>query len=425
MTVGVSDPERPLAADAVAETLRAGLRAAGLDGERVLVLVPDGTRSMPLGTLFGVVHDELAGRVRALDVLVATGTHQPMSDQAIARRLGQPDPAALAARFPGVRVRNHRWSDPDVFVTLNPIGADELAELTGGRMREEVPLRVNRLVTEYDTCLVLCPVFPHEVVGFSGGNKYFFPGVSGPEMIDVSHWLGALITSAEIIGRPGVTPVRALIDRAAAAIPARRLAVTTVVSPHDTESLHALHVGPPEAAWAAAAEVSARVHVRYLDRPVDRVISVLPRRYEDLWTAAKGMYKVEPVVADGGEVVLVAPHVRSFSVTHERFIRRVGYHCRDYFVAQPERFADVPRAVLAHSTHLRGAGSYDRATGTERCRLTVTLASAVPAADCEAVNLRWRDPATVDMDDADDDTLVVPRAGEVLYRLGSPDGVDG
>lgn len=205
-------------------------------------------------------------------------------------------------------------------------------------------------------------------------------------------------------------------------MPLRRLAVTTVVAPgHGGGGMgvHGVYVGSSEEAWEAAAALSAQVHVRYLDRPVRRVISVMPPMYDDMWTAAKGMYKVEPVVADGGEVVIVAPHVHTFSETHDRHLRRIGYHCRDYFLAQPDRFTDVPRTVLAHSTHLRGAGTYDAASGTEHCRIIVSLATAIPEDECRAVNLSWYDPASLDLDAlADDpDTIVVPRAGELLFRL--------
>src|SRR5690606_15407149 len=188
----------------------------GVDGARVLVVVPDATRSVPLGALYGVVHDTLAGRTAALDVVVALGTHQPMTPDQIARRFDLADAVELSTRYPGVRFHNHEWADPATFVDLGVVTAGEVDALSGGLLAENVPVRVSRLVTEYDVALVVGPVFPHEVVGFSGGNKYFFPGISGPEVIDVSHWLGALLTSAEIIGTPGVTPVRALIDRAAA-----------------------------------------------------------------------------------------------------------------------------------------------------------------------------------------------------------------
>jgi nickel-dependent lactate racemase len=259
-------------------------------------------------------------------------------------------------------------------------------------------------------------VFPHEVVGFSGGNKYFFPGVAGPQIIDFSHWLGALISSAEIIGTRGITPVRALINEAAALIPARRLALCLVVR-SGTNQLHAASFGPPEAAWAACADVSAQTHVRYLDAPVRRVLSIVPVKYQDMWTGAKGFYKVEPVVADGGQVVIYAPHITEISAMHPA-IQEIGYHCRDYFLGQWDRFRHHHWGDLAHSTHLRGAGTWDAVNG-ERDRVTVTLATGIAEDVVRAANLDYLDPAEVDRAayEADPDTLVIPEAGEVLFRL--------
>ncbi len=386
-----------------------------LDGRSVCVLVPDGTRTCPLPLLLGAVHGALHGRVSRLTVLVALGTHSEMSEQALASHLGY-QAGALADRYPGMSVLNHRWADPATFAPLGTIPAERVAKLSDGRLQRAVPVRINRAIVEHDVALVAGPVFPHEVVGFSGGNKYFFPGVSGPELIDLSHWLGALITSAAIIGTPGVTPVRALIDEAAAMIPAERLALCVVTGP-EPGSLRSIAFGEPEQAWAAAAEVSAQAHVRYLDQPVRRVLSLLPVKYDDLWTGAKGFYKVEPVVADGGQVVLYAPHITEVARTHPA-IGEIGYHCRDYFVKQWDRFSGYHLADLAHSTHLRGAGSYDDVTG-ERLRVTVTLATAIPEKVVRSVNLDYLDPARVDIEAwaADPGTLVVPDAGEHLYRL--------
>jgi nickel-dependent lactate racemase len=275
---------------------------------------------------------------------------------------------------------------------------------------------------------VVGPVFPHEVVGFSGGNKYFFPGVSGPELINLSHWVGALITSAEMIGTRGVTPVRALVNEAASLIPAQRLGLCLVVA-SGTDTLHAAAFGTPEDAWAACAEVSAQTHVTYVERPVRRVLSIMPTKYEDIWTAAKGFYKLEPIVADGGEVIIYAPHITQVSVMHPQ-ITEIGYHNRDYFLGQWDRFKGQPWGDLAHSTHLRGQGTWTPEEG-ERNRVTVTLATGIPEAVVRAVNLNYLDPATVDIAayEADPDTFVEPHAGEVLYRLrpgrpssGEPDG---
>jgi nickel-dependent lactate racemase len=391
------------------------LAATDLDGRSVCVLVPDGTRSCPLPLLMGAVHEALHGRVSRLTVLVALGTHAPMHAPELARHLGYPQDD-LAARYPGTRVINHEWWDADTFVNLGHISADRVEELSGGLLREGVDVRLNRAVVEHDVTLIVGPVFPHEVVGFSGGNKYFFPGVAGQEVIDLSHWLGALITSVEMIGTKGVTPVRALIDEAAALIPAQTLSLC-VVAQSGSGALHAVAFGEPRAAWAAAADVSAETHVRYLDAPVRRVLSIIPEKYDDIWTAAKGFYKLEPVVADGGEVILYAPHIGQISAMHPE-IDEIGYHCRDFFVKQWDRYKDLHWGVLAHSTHLRGAGTYDPATG-ERCRVTVTLATRIPESVVRGANLNYLDAEDVDIADfeSDPDTFVVPQAGEVLYRL--------
>ncbi|MCK9899622.1 lactate racemase domain-containing protein [Frankia sp. Cpl3] len=411
----IGGPAALLTEDRVTAFVHEQLAGHDLDGRSVCVIVPDGTRSCPLPLLLSAVHAALAGRASRLTTLVALGTHAAMSQAQLARHLGHPagDPAA---RYPGMEIRNHEWWDPRTFVSLGTIPARRVAELSEGRLLESVAVRLNRAVVEHDVALVVGPVFPHEVVGFSGGNKYFFPGVAGPEMIDLSHWLGALITSADIIGRPGTTPVRALIDEAVALIPTTTLALC-VVARSGSGALHAAAFGEPRAAWAAAAEVSAETHVRYLDTPVRRVLSVMPEKYEDIWTAAKGFYKLEPVVADGGEVILYAPHITQVAGTHPEILE-IGYHCRDFFVRQWDRYRHVPRSVLAHSTHLRGAGTYDERVG-ERCRVRVTLATGIPEDVVRAVNLDYLEPAKVDVAAclADPGTFVVPDAGEILFRL--------
>lgn len=436
----LGDPSAVLEDEQVIAFIAEQLAAHPFDGRSVCVLVPDATRTCPLPLLIRAVHGALHGRVTRLTVLVALGTHPPMTDEALARHLGyQPD--QLSDAYPGITVRNHEWWKPETFVNLGTIPAERIAELSDGRMSLDVPVLLNRAVVDHDVALVVGPVLPHEVVGISGGNKYFFPGVGGKKIIDVSHWLGALITSAEIIGTTGITPVRALIDDGAALIPAEKLALCVVTAEvadsaadgavddavpamaaaeHEaTEGrLHAVTFGETRAAWASAAEVCAATHITYLDAPVRRVLSIIPAMYDDIWTAAKGFYKLEPVVAEGGEVILLAPHITQLSATHPE-INQIGYHCRDYFLAQWDRFSHIPWGVLAHSTHLRGAGTYDAATGQERLRVQVTLATAIPEHICHSANLGYLDPALVDVAEfaRDPDTLVVPRAGEMLYRL--------
>jgi nickel-dependent lactate racemase len=435
----VGGTDRILTEEEVGRFVEEQLARIDADGRSVCVLVPDGTRTFPLPLIVRAVHRALNGRASRLTVLVALGTHAPMSEDALAAHLGYTG-RSLSDVYPGTEVRNHEWWRPESFAHLGTIPAARLEELSEGRLSVDVEVLLNRAVVDHDIALVVGPVLPHEVVGMSGGNKYFFPGVAGQRIIDVSHWLGALITSAEIIGTTDPTPVRALIDEGAALIPAEKYAFCGVTAEavsvdgdddygaagdgghrRDVErssALHSLSFGDCPSSWASAAEISAATHVTYLDRPVRRVLSLVPAMYDEIWTGAKGFYKVEPVVADGGEVILYAPHIREIATSHPQ-IHQIGYHCRDYFVKQWERFSGVHWGVLAHSTHLRGAGTYDPVTGKERLRVNVTLATGIPEEVCHAVNLGYRDPATIQVPDfaADPETLVVPRAGEVLFRL--------
>ncbi|MDR0416721.1 MAG: lactate racemase domain-containing protein [Propionibacteriaceae bacterium] len=390
--------------------------AAGLDGQRVVLLVPDGTRSMPLPLVMRSLHRHLAGRVASLTAVIALGTHSYMPPAAVDRLFGVP-PGGLADAYPGLEVVNHEWADPGQLTVVGTLSADDLDRLSEGRVRQAVAVEVNRRVAEADVALVVGPVFPHEVVGFSGGNKYFIPGVASHEIIDLSHWVGALIGIEDVIGRRGVTPVRAIFDAAAALIPARRLALCLVVA-SGSGDIEAASFGTPEPAWALAADVAAETHITYLDAPVRRLLAVMPTRYDDIWTAAKGCYKAQPAMADGGEVVVYAPHIAELSQTHPE-IYEVGYHSMDYFLKQWDRFAGYPLGVLSHSTHLRGTGTFDPATGVESNRIQVTLATAIPPDVCAQANLGYADPAAIDLDAwrADPDVFVVDNAGETLFRL--------
>jgi nickel-dependent lactate racemase len=386
--------------------LRARFDALDLDGRSLCLVLPDATRNCPLPLLLDAIQEAAAPRVRSCTAVIALGTHAPMSDEGMRALVGT---ASLV-------VVNHAWWDRQTFVGVGTLSSATVGALSGGRLDEAVEVRINRLVVESDVTVIVGPVLPHEVVGFSGGNKYLFPGLSGQELIDVTHWLGALLTSREIIGTRDVTPVRALVDEASRLVPGERHALCVVVD-HATGGLQSMAFGDPVAAWAAAADVSARSHIVYLPQPVPRVLALVSPRYTDLWTGAKGFYKVEPVVADGGEVVLYAPHISEIAAMHPALMD-IGYHCRDFYLAHWEQYRHYPRGQLAHSTHLFGAGTYDPVHG-ERQRVRVTLATGIPETVVRRANLAYLDPASVNIDDWETDplALVVPDAGEVLYRL--------
>ncbi len=414
MVVGKGFADRYLTGEEISQVVRDGLGTLAVEGKRVLVIIPDGTRTMPMPRMFDWFEAQLAPRVAALDYLVALGTHPLMSDEQLSKLLGRP---VSKGRCGKSHIFNHHWEDPRTFVTLGVISAAEIGEITGGLLAQEVPVRLNKLILDYDQLIICGPVFPHEVVGFSGGTKYFFPGIAGPEIINLTHWLGALITNYQVIGA-GYTPVRAVIDRAASFIDRPSSCFALVVT---HEGVAGIYFGSPQEAWKAASVLSAEKHIVYVKKPFRRVLSVMPRLYDDLWTAGKGMYKMEPAVADGGEVVIFAPHISEISYTHGKVIEEIGYHCRDYFLAQWDRFKGYPGGVVAHSTHVKGLGRYDAPTGRETPRVQVTLATGIPEARCRRVNLGYLDPATIQRQEwegrEEEGVLVVPRAGEMLYRV--------
>jgi len=419
MLAGNGFTDRSLTCDEIRQIVSTSAAELQIDGRRVLIIIPDGTRTMPMPLMFEILQQEVGARAAACDYLVALGTHPLMRDGQLSSLIGQP--VVNGACGPS-KLMNHRWDLPETLSELGVIPAEEVSRVSGGLLDQAIPVRINRMILDYDQVLICGPVFPHEVVGFSGGNKYLFPGISGPEIIGWTHWLGALLGSYELIGTFS-TPVREIIDMAAALV---RVPVACLALVVTEDSVSGLYFGAPREAWRAAADLSAKKHIVWVDRPFQRVLSVMPSLYDDLWTAAKGMYKVEPAVADGGEVVIYAPHIREVSYTHGPDIDKVGYHCRDYFVKQWEKFKDAPKSVLAHSTHLKGKGTYNGETGTETSRVTVTLATGVPEERCGRLNVRYLDPDSVDPESwngrESEGVKLVRRAGETLYRLRDSGG---
>jgi lactate racemase len=397
------------------ELLAAACAEAPVDGKRVLVLIPDGTRNAPIPLVFRLLYEHIGARVARLDYLIALGTHPPMSPDAIDRLVGVAA-EERAERYPKVQIFNHAWDRADALTTIGSIAAAEVETLTGGLLSEPIAVTLNRTILDYDTLMICGPVFPHEVVGFSGGAKYLFPGIAGPEIINASHWLGALTTSMHTIGHKE-TPVRRVVHRAAEFVPRPVLCIALAVK---GQALHGMYIGNYLEAWSAAADLSAQLEIVEVPRAFRRVLSMPSKIYDDLWTAAKAMYKTEPAVADGGEVIIYAPHLTEVSYTHGSLIDEVGYHVRDYFLKQAERFAHVPGMIKAHSTHVKGAGSYDAGSRTEGPRIQATLASGIPEERCRRINLGYLDYHDLDPADWDgreeEGILVVHNAGEVLYR---------
>ena len=406
-----------LSHEAIMEVLAKGLGGGRHAGQKVLVLIPDHTRSLPLSELFRMVVEVLHD-ARELNFMVALGTHPGYPEDGLNHLVGI-TAEERATAFKQVGLLNHAWDDPAALASLGVIDQDEIKQLAGPNWHPSLPaeidIRINKAVLEHDHVIILGPTFPHEVVGFSGGAKYFFPGISGPDVINATHWLGALAT---VIGTIGIkdTPVRAVIHAATRRLKTPVTLAALIVEGYD---LAGVLIGDVYETWSAAADVSSQRHIQWCDHPYKRVLSCCPPMYDELWTAAKCTYKMEPCMEMGGEVIIYAPHLDVVSHVHGKYIYEVGYHILPYFLRDWDRYKHVPLGVLAHSTHVRGSGVMAEG-GAEQPNIKVTLASKIPPEDCAKLNLGYLDPATIDPADwqnrEDEGILYVARAGEKLYR---------
>jgi len=339
--------------------------------------------------------------------MIALGTHPEMSDEKIREFLdikGNEE----------TEIFQHQWNNSEALEEIGIINKQQMGEYISTLLNENIPVRINRKIFQYDEIIISGPVFPHEVVGFSGGYKYFFPGICGPEFLHKFHWLGALITNPKINGVIK-TPVRDVINIAASFINKKVHLINYVVNEN---LIYGVFAGDTDD-WEKAAQLSSKINIKYVDMPFNMVISVAPPMYDDIWTAGKCMYKLEPVVADGGKLIIFAPHINVVSYTHGKYLEEVGYHTRDYFLKQWEKFKNYPGCILAHSTHVKGIGTF--IDGIEKPRIEVILATGISEEICRKINLGYINPDTLDRENyknrENEGILVVEKAGEVLYKL--------
>jgi nickel-dependent lactate racemase len=383
-------------------------------GERVLAIIPDKTRDDNTHQLFPIAAEFLNKRgVASFDALVAQGTHPPMSEAEKLAKIGDAD-------FNGL-LFDHRWNQPEELITLGELSGETVRELTGGLIEQAVPVSINKLLAPgvYDTVLVMGATVPHEVAGFAGGAKYFFPGVAGPELTHTTHWLGALTGIENVIGRVE-TPTRRLIEAAAELITARIISLNTVVSRNDGELVtYALFTGDIREAFRRAAEVSRQVHIRYTERKYKTVVALLDPHYDELWVGGKASYKLGAIIEEGGELIIYAPHLTRLSETHGALIEKYGYapleSVRDMLGVSQELRENL--CIAAHLAHVAYAGRLDD-EGKIVPRYRITMASGLEEETCRRVNLGYLDYRSFDYEKmgAEPDTLVVADAGRDLYQ---------
>lgn len=413
----IAPPNKTLDHNTISQTLHVGLEGSHTD-QRVLVLIPDHTRTIPLPFLFRQLVDILHD-TKQLDFMVALGTHPPLSEDSLNQLVGITSEERRSL-YQHIGLMNHEWGEPDSFKQIATLPQAQIKAIAGDKwhvtLGGDVPVNINRHIFDYDHVLILGPTFPHEVAGFSGGAKYLFPGISGPEMINVSHWLGALTGVVDTIGVKE-TPVRDMIHAAAAHVDVPITLIALVVV--GKAELAGLFIGDYISAWRAAADLSAQRHIVWVDKPFQRVLSHAPPMYDELWTAGKAMYKLEPALAKGGELIIYSPTLDTVSHVHGKYIYEVGYHVLDYILQQWDRFKHIPLGVLAHSTHVRGGGTF--ANGIEHANASVSLATQLSPKACQQLSMGYVNPADIDVsawqNREDEGILYVPKAGEVLYRV--------
>ena len=378
--------------------------------KKVLAVVPDGTRSFPHKLMF----ETLCENIENVDFIVALGTHPPMEQAEMAQLFGY-SYDEYKEKFGNHKLLSHNFKDQSELELIGTLSVKQIEELSNGFFHESVPVKINKHIFEYDHVLICGPVFPHEVVGCSGGHKYFFPGISGAEITDFFHWLGACIFQKNIIGIKD-TPVRRVVEEAAKFVKVPHTALCLSVKESDVIDMF---YGETLDVWNKASDLSQNIHIKYTGKEYKTVLSVCPEMYKDIWTAGKCMYKLEPVLAEGADLIIYAPHITEISFTHGEVLKEIGYHTRDFFLANWEKYKDYPWGILAHSTHVKGCGTMEN--GVEKPHANVILATGIPEEVCKSINLGYMDYRKINIADyenrEDEGVLVVPHAGEILYRV--------
>lgn len=306
------------------EDLEAGLREAfGKLGEKhkVLAIPPDYTRLPSRAGELTEISWEYYGD-RLTDILPALGTHTPMTDDQISHMFGK-TPANL--------IRIHDWRN-DV-VTLGRVSAEIVEEVSEYKVHFDWPVQVNRLLVEgnFDLILSIGQVVPHEVVGMANYNKNVFVGTGGFEAINKSHYVGAVYGMERMMGRAD-TPVRRLFNYAsenfAKQLPIVYVLTVVGVNKEGKQQTYGLFVGDDFAVFDVAAKLSLEVNFQMVEKPLKKVVVWLdPTEFKSTWLGNKSIYRTRMAIADGGELVVLAPALKEFGEDKEidRLIRKYGY----------------------------------------------------------------------------------------------------
>ncbi|MBA7673092.1 hypothetical protein ES703_81280 [subsurface metagenome] len=393
------------------------------DAKKVLVLFPDYTRCDFTEAIAPLIIKRFTGGI--IHFLNARGTHRPMTGAEFRKKL------AVDCSDPGVSFLNHDFSNPENLVTVGCIPKELVSEKTEGQLNTDIDITINKLIfSGYDLIIALSGTVPHEAAGYSGGLKIFFPGISGPEVIDLFHWAAVLVGIPAIIGTVD-NNARDIINAGARTIFDKvkpPIYSFNMVSTEAGEKIIPIGLYIDSgyqgflSTYKAASAASSAVHVKYIDSPLTQVVQVIPDNYDEVWLAGKGSYKLQRpgVMEESGEIIIYGPHIRYFHTNPriEADLFSLGYHCRDHVCSMIEGGASLSKNAAAHIINVCGPGIFDPSTGKEKLHFKVTLATGISKEECKRIGLGYRDPAAIKRSDfTGPGKLWIEEGGKYLYDI--------
>ena len=409
----LEERDGPLGEDKIARAVEASLADCRGSLGRVLLVVPDYTRyHSGAGRIANLYYHLLAGSCR-VDLLEALGTHVPMTRQQCADMYGD---------IPFERFIPHDWRS-DV-VRLGEVPGSFVRQVSEGIMDQPIPVEVNRhLLDGYDLILSIGQVVPHEVVGMANYSKNLFVGLGGRAMINKSHMLSAICGLEKALGTRDC-PARVLYDYAQQHFIDGKLPVVFLqtVTTRDGEELHlnGLYIGDSRVPFEKACELAQELNIVHVERRAKKVVTYLdPEELKTTWVGNKGVYRTRMIVADGGDLIILAPGVRAFGENEEMdaMTRKFGYKGRDYVLDLFNKGAFGDDKIMS-AAHLIQGSSDGRFTITY-----CTKPELMSKEEIESVGYQWADYNEVSKR-YDPHTLkegwnTLPD-GEEIYFIGTP-----
>lgn len=400
--------------DAQLDEMLRSLLSQWPDIHKVLIIPPDYTRCYSYAGIITQKIYQMIGDKAHVDVMPALGTHMPMSEEEIQKFFGDV--------IPGDRIIVHHWQTDTI--RLGYVPAEVCSEISGGLFPEKIDVEVNHLLFDggYDLILSVGQVVPHEVVGMANYSKNIFVGTGGREMINKSHMLSAICGMEKALGVMN-SPARKLYDYAQQHFIDGRIPLvylqTVTTSENDAVKLHGLYIGQSRKPFEHACELAQKLNIVHVDRRAAKVVAYLePTELKTTWVGNKGVYRTRMMIADGGELILLAPGIRAFGENEEMdaMTRKYGYTGTSHILDLYRQGAFEGKLMSA--AHL--------IQGSTDGRFTITYATKpdlMSKEEIEGVGYQWADYNEIskryDPKKLKDGWNVLPD-GEEIYYVSTP-----